>query len=237
MTTQHLFLSSAAAPLPARLRQAFEQLQELAAAQLQARCADLPAGQTMVWLSSADAQWPVYLRQVLQAQPGARVVLLSNAPEALEGLTALNAGVRGYTHAYGVPALLQEVALVVEHGGLWVGPDLLQRLVGSTQAALAGRAAVDKARAPAMTPAATPASALTNAWSLLSAREAQVARAVAAGRSNREVAALLFISERTVKAHMGAVFEKLGVRDRLQLVLHLSVSADPAPAPNSEPSA
>jgi DNA-binding NarL/FixJ family response regulator len=57
-------------------------------------------------------------------------------------------------------------------------------------------------------------------------REAQVARAVAVGRSNKEVADLLFISERTVKAHLSAVFEKIGVRDRLQLVLRLAASAD-----------
>lgn len=216
MMTQHFFLSSAAAALPARLRQAFAQLQELTAGDLQARCAGLLPSHSMVWLSSADAQWPVNLRQVLQALPGARVVLLSNAPEAMEGLNALNAGVRGYTHAYGVPALLQEVALVVEHGGLWVGPDLLQRLVGSTQAALASRTVT----------APTPSAASNNAWSLLSAREAQVAHAVAAGRSNKEVASLLFISERTVKAHLGAVFEKLGVRDRLQLVLRLAASSN-----------
>jgi len=157
-------------------------------------------------------------------------------PATLEGLNALNQGVRGYTHAYGVPALLQEVALVVEHGGLWVGPDLLQRLVGASNAALAGRAALDKAkaRAPAATADAVVAAPVANVWALLSAREAQVARAVTVGRSNREVADLLFISERTVKAHLGAVFEKLGVRDRLQLVLRLAASADPGSTPATE---
>jgi DNA-binding CsgD family transcriptional regulator len=49
---------------------------------------------------------------------------------------------------------------------------------------------------------------------------------VADGKSNREVAEQLFISERTVKAHLGAAFEKLGVRDRVQLVLHLQRSAN-----------
>lgn len=234
MMTQHFFLSSAAALLPERLRQAFASVQALAAAALQARCASLPAAGYMVWLSSADPQWPLHLRQLLQAQPGARVVLLSNAPEAAEGLRALDAGVRGYTHAYAVPALLQEVALVVEHGGLWVGPDLLQRLVGASNAALAGRVALDKAREPVAPPAA-PAASITNAWSLLSEREAQVAHAVAAGRSNKEVASLLFISERTVKAHLGAVFEKLGVRDRLQLVLRLAASSEPASSSAVEP--
>jgi DNA-binding NarL/FixJ family response regulator len=61
--------------------------------------------------------------------------------------------------------------------------------------------------------------------SMLSAREDQVAKAVAAGLSNKEVASRLNISERTVKAHLGAVFEKLEVRDRLQLVLFLSAGA------------
>jgi Response regulator containing a CheY-like receiver domain and an HTH DNA-binding domain len=171
----------------------------------------------------------VWLRQILQTQPHARVVLLSGTPGPDEGLSALNEGARGYTHAYGVPALLQEVALVVEHGGLWVGPDLLQRLVGSTSAALAARPAI------ATTPPPATAAPGANAWALLSARETQVARSVQAGRSNKEVAALMFISERTVKAHLGTIFEKLGVRDRLQLVLRLS-AAGPGSSSVTEPS-
>ena len=126
----------------------------------------------------------------------------------------MNEGVRGYTHAFAVPALLQEVALVVEHGGLWVGPELLQRLVTATNTALHQR----------KDPASQAKQAVGNAsaLSVLSAREAEVARAVAAGHSNKEVADLLNISERTVKAHLGSSFEKLDVRDRLQLTLLLS---------------
>jgi DNA-binding NarL/FixJ family response regulator len=222
MRTQHLFLSSPVAHVPDRLHEAFADIQALDAAALLVRLAGLPAASCLVWLSNADPQWLAALQYVLQAQADARVVLLSSVPESTEGLSALNAGARGYTHAYGVPALLQEVALVIEHGGLWVGPDLLQRLVGSTSAALAAR------------PAANPTS---NAWSTLSAREAEVARSVLAGCSNKEVATKMFISERTVKAHMGAVFEKLGVRDRLQLVLRLSASGDPKLSPFKETAA
>jgi len=231
MSTQHFFLSSPAATLPERLREAFEDITTLTADALLARLPAPVAAQSLVWLSNSDPQWPLALRQVLQARPDARVVLLSGVPEPAEGMRALNDGARGYTHAYGVPALLQEVALVIEHGGLWVGPDLLQRLVGATNAALAAQQAVSKVQSPATTePAAGP-----NAWTLLSAREAQVAKAVSAGRSNREVAEKMFISERTVKAHLGAIFEKLGVRDRLQLVLRLSASPEPAPNPAPEP--
>ena len=231
MSTQHFFLSSPAAAVPERLREAFKGVKPLNAEALLARLPLLPAAQSLVWLSSADDQWPQALRQVLQVKPDARVVLLSGVPEPTEGLSALNDGARGYTHAYGVPALLQEVALVIEHGGLWVGPDLMQRLVGATNAALAARQAVSKAQSPAgATPGTSP-----NPWALLSAREAQVARAVSAGRSNKEVAEKMFISERTVKAHLGAIFEKLGVRDRLQLVLCLSASPEIEPTPAAEP--
>lgn len=223
MSTQHFFLASAASALPERLLEAFAGITPLSAGALLARLPELPPAKSLLWLTTSDEQWQQSLRQILQVRPDARVVLLSGVPEPTEGLRALNDGARGYTHAFGVPALLQEVALVIEHGGLWVGPDLLQRLVGSTNAALAAQQAVSKAQAPAAAAASTGPSA----WTLLSAREVQVARAVSAGRSNKEVADKMFISERTVKAHLGAIFEKLGVRDRLQLVLRLAASPEP----------
>ncbi|MEV7802477.1 response regulator transcription factor [Microbispora sp. NPDC088329] len=56
---------------------------------------------------------------------------------------------------------------------------------------------------------------------LLSAREVEVARMVAAGAANREIAAHLLITEGTVKNHVSSVLRKLGLRDRIQLALHL----------------
>jgi two-component system, NarL family, nitrate/nitrite response regulator NarL len=56
---------------------------------------------------------------------------------------------------------------------------------------------------------------------------------VSAGRSNKEVAALLAISERTVKAHLGAIFEKIGVKDRLQMVLRLAAASQEQPLAES----
>ncbi len=234
MKAQHLFLHSDSAPVPDRWRKAFAQGQVLDAPALLAylRAQEEPSG--LVWLSTTDAQWLLYLQQILLTQPRARVVLLSGAPEPVEGLSALNAGARGYTHAYAVPALLQEVATVVEHGGLWVGPDLLQRLVGATSTALARLGASANLPAPAALAPTAPVAPVVNPWHLLSAREAQVVRAVSAGRSNKEVADLMFISERTVKAHLGAVFEKLGVRDRLQLVLRLAAFPEAAPSSTTE---
>jgi DNA-binding NarL/FixJ family response regulator len=229
MNQVQFFVMPEGGDVPARWREAFADGHVVSAAALPQSLQGQAASTCLLWLDSGDALWPVHLRRVQQILPGARVVLMSGMPQADEGLSALNDGVRGYTHSHAVPALLQEVALVVGHGGLWVGPDLLQRLVGATHAALLRRPPTPLAQGVAAAAAST-----RGVWSALSAREAEVARTVSEGRSNREVASLLFISERTVKAHLGAVFEKLGVRDRLQLVLRLSEAADEAPQPRTE---
>ncbi|MDD9347501.1 MULTISPECIES: response regulator transcription factor [unclassified Mumia] len=52
----------------------------------------------------------------------------------------------------------------------------------------------------------------------LSPREAEVLALVAKGRPNREIAKTLFVSEATVKTHLGHVYEKLGVKDRAAAV-------------------
>ena len=54
---------------------------------------------------------------------------------------------------------------------------------------------------------------------LLTAREQQIALQIGMGSSNKLIAQRLGITERTVKAHLGSVFAKLGVHDRLQLAL------------------
>ena len=218
MNTKHFFLTDQAAEVPSRWRQAFPQGEAFDEAALLALLQSRSAPPCLIWLSSSAADWSVRVQEILKTWPEARLLLLSNAPDSPEGLTAFNLGVRAYTHAYGVPAMLQEVATVVEHGGLWVGPDLMQRLVGTTNAALAVH----------QKPSSLSITASKSEWTALSAREAQVAKAVQAGCSNKEVANQMFISERTVKAHLGAIFEKLGVRDRLQLVLRLAVAPEVA---------
>jgi DNA-binding CsgD family transcriptional regulator len=56
----------------------------------------------------------------------------------------------------------------------------------------------------------------------LTAKELQVALAVGHGMSNREAAAALFVSSKTVEYHLGRVYAKLGVSTRSQLVNYLN---------------
>jgi DNA-binding NarL/FixJ family response regulator len=55
---------------------------------------------------------------------------------------------------------------------------------------------------------------------VLSSRECQILRKVAAGDSNKEIAALLGISENTVKKHVSNIMDKLGMNNRTQLALY-----------------
>ncbi|MBI1906753.1 MAG: response regulator transcription factor [Rhodocyclales bacterium] len=174
------------------------------------------SGRDVIWLSTSVRGWHALLVELLKTEPARRIVVLSGAPQPQEGLQAINVGARGYSHLHAVPELFHEIARVVRHGGLWVGPELVDRVVAATRKLIDAGGDVAAGTSVAMPPN-------------LSVREAEVARAVASGLSNKEVADQLHISERTVKAHLGAIFEKLGVRDRLQLVLRLSRGSKSSP--------
>jgi DNA-binding CsgD family transcriptional regulator len=57
---------------------------------------------------------------------------------------------------------------------------------------------------------------------LLTSREHQIARLVASGSSNQEIAARLKISEQTVKNHVQSIFRKLALANRVELALHIA---------------
>ena len=130
------------------------------------------------------------------------VVVVSPEPQDIQAMEVLDAGARGYCHSLAVPGVLCDVQRAVAAGGLWVGAEVISRIMQVARA----RASSDQVQVRLQK---------------LSGREAAVANLVLRGLSNKEVARELNISERTVKAHLGAIFEKLGVRDRLQLALVL----------------
>ncbi|QEI11965.1 response regulator transcription factor [Cellvibrio japonicus] len=158
----------------------------------------LPAD-ALVWVFVNEENNSLVAR--LSAQ-GCKVIGLTAAEQVEQARRVMEAGASGYLHYLAVPELLVQVASVVEAGGLWLGADLMRQLIRATARQLSASPLVD--------------------LSSLTCRERLVAEAVAAGKTNKEVARELEITERTVKAHMGAIFEKLQVRDRLQLVLLLS---------------
>ena len=73
------------------------------------------------------------------------------------------------------------------------------------------------------------------AVALLTKREREIGELVASGLSNREIAGRLFISKRTVDAHVDHIFSKLEISSRVQLtVLLREAGRGPAPSPASQ---
>jgi DNA-binding NarL/FixJ family response regulator len=195
----HVFLSERGDLLP-RWREAFP----AAIGRRIGDAAGMDVVPDAVWVRLADEPVAATLERV-RRQVGTAVpcIVLADHPNDEEALAAFAAAARGYCNTHAVPLLLRRIADVVAQGGLWIGESLMQRLLRAT------------AHLPA--PAAAPA---VRPWDEgLTARERQVALAVAAGAANKEIARQFDITERTVKAHVSALLEKIGVRDRLQLAL------------------
>lgn len=191
---KNIFVTQSRVP-PVRWRQAFpgaDVVHHLPAA--------IPEG-ALIWLHNMT---PVQL-PAAQRGAGVRFVVLHDEPTDEAGLAALSQGAVGYCNAHATPELLHTVESVVRNHGLWVGESLLGRLLGGLNTRL-GLVDSNKQH-PAL--------------ATLSEREKAVALAVVHGDSNKEIARQLNLAERTVKAHLTSIFDKLNVRDRLQLALLL----------------
>lgn len=140
----------------------------------------------------------------LLSQSEVQVVVASLSPSDVEGQQMIVAGAKGYFHAYSSMAILESMLKQVSTGHIWIGQSLLSRLLSQVSTQLTATS----------TPTSNPA------WQQgLTPREIEVAQRAALGHSNSLIAQDLGITERTVRAHLGAVFEKLDVADRLMLAL------------------
>lgn len=172
------------------------------------QAADLPAAPPgIVWFRLRFGEQPAAVLGNFRCGPEQHLVVLADEPSEQTVREVLSAGASGCCNTHAAPEVLRQVALVVTNNGLWVGQSLLQRLVGTTARILAQRG--ERKSGDTIS-------------SQLSEREQQVAELVAGGASNKEIARQLDITERTVKAHLTAIFEKTGVRDRLQLSLRIN---------------
>ncbi len=162
------------------------------------------SGASLLWVDLATPQLPAWRHPdwaALLHRPQLRVIAASSNPKDAEAVAALDAGCAAYCHAYADGNTLRQVEQVVRAGHVWIGATLMQKLIQT-----ANHVATHTAEA--------------DTWAdNLTTREKQVALLAAKGASNQDIAKRCDISERTVKAHLSAVFEKLGIADRLQLAL------------------
>lgn len=160
-------------------------------------------GVLLLDLMLRDLHGPSGIGDLNNFSPTTRIIAMSHQPSDDEGIAVLRAGARGYCNVHIDPQLLAKAVDAVQLGEVWVGRRLVDRLV-----ALVGDPTITRAD-----------SDYGVDLDSLTAREQEIALHVGGGYSNKIIAQRLGITERTVKAHLGSVFSKLGVRDRLQLAL------------------
>lgn len=145
-------------------------------------------------------------RILAQAQePGPRIIVLTTFDLDEYALAAIHAGASGFLLKDAPPEELLEAVRTVHRGDAVIAPSTTRRLLEHVAPLLrAPSAANERAR---------------TAVGSLTAREREVFTLIAQGRSNTEIASDLFLSEATVKTHVGHILAKLGARDRVQAVV------------------
>jgi DNA-binding NarL/FixJ family response regulator len=120
-----------------------------------------------------------------------RVLVVTASEQPSEALAALRAGARAVVFKRFALETLMDAVRAVMDGHVWMPPALQAEMT---------------------------AQALQSETEPLSSREREIVRAVALGLRNAEVAQRLAIAEATVKTHLNKIFQKLGIRDRTELV-------------------
>ena len=139
-------------------------------------------------------------RQICARDSGTRVLVLTTFDLDEYVFESLRAGASAFLLKDAREQQLVAAIRVVAEGGALFAPSVTQRLIEE----FAKR--VDPAERPAR-------------LELLTARELEVLRLVAKGKSNAEIAAELVISEHTTKTHVASILQKLDLRNRVQAVV------------------
>lgn len=136
------------------------------------------------------------IRDIMAQQPEARILVLSSFSDDAQSVEAVRAGARGYVLKSARPEELVTAIHQVYTGEMPINGVVARKLVKS------------------MVPTAEP-----TLKELLTDREMEVARLIAQGRGNSDIADELEISIRTVGTHISNILEKAGVNNRTQLTL------------------
>ena len=142
--------------------------------------------------------------QIVAKYPGSRVLVLTTFDLDEYAFAALRAGANGFLLKNSEPAELLSAIRTVARGDAVVAPRVTRRLLEKFASQLPA-GPDDQAEDPRL--------------GLLTEREREVLTEVAHGLSNAEIAGRLYLSEATVKTHVGRILPKLGLRDRVQAVV------------------
>jgi len=180
-------------------------------AELLARAPTAGAGIVVIDIATSGYDGEALLKQLKKINPALKILLAGARVAPHKELAALAAGAMGCCSPELGVDQVKRILTIIEEGGVWISnaalPQLLQRLRSKSSAP---PASLEHSRSE------------INELAELTHREREIARMVASGDSNKIIARKLNITDRTVKAHLTTVFQKLNVRDRLQLALYVN---------------
>ena len=133
------------------------------------------------------------LAEIASLAERARVVVVTASEQPEDAIDAIRLGACAVVFKRFAVDTLMDAIRAAAQGHVWMPPSLQAHIATALR---------ETARSP------------------LTPREREIIRHVALGLRNAEVAAKLFISEQTVKTHLNNIFQKLGVRDRVELTLY-----------------
>lgn len=153
-----------------------------------------------------DVQMPVMdgieaTARLTKEFPGIKVVALTTFSAERVIVPMLSAGASGYLVKDTSPDRILDAARLAYEGGYVLSPRVAKELVSS----------VRNGRSPSVRPLGREEE--------LTERELEVVTLLAQGMSNAEIAGAMFVSEATVKSHLGRITAKWGVRDRIQVLI------------------
>jgi len=159
----------------------------------------------MPGMDGIEATRRILADQGASSAPGPRIVVLTTFDLDEYALSAIHAGASGFLLKDAPPEELLEAIRTVHRGDAVIAPSTTRRLLDHVAPLL-------REPSPAQSEHAAAVARLTT-------REREVFELIAHGLSNPEIAARLFLSEATVKTHVGHILAKLEARDRVQAVV------------------
>ncbi|MGQ9472695.1 MAG: response regulator [Candidatus Caldatribacteriaceae bacterium] len=150
------------------------------------------------------------LRSLREKMPSTLFVMLTVEEDGEIIFQAIREGARGYILKHNPPEVLLKSLRSCLSGEILWGEEIYLKVVEKVRKNF---------------PFEVGKKWVTTFSSLLSPREVEIAQLVLQGMSNKEIAEKLFISESTVKNHLSRIFQKLGVKDRVELALNVAKKA------------